>query len=67
MRVDSGGAPRIPEEALVLDLLADGVLVHPGYFFDFASEAFLVVSLLPAPGDFQAGMARVLARCARPS
>ena len=36
------------EEALVLRLLDDaGVLVHPGYFFDFPEEAFLVLSLLP--------------------
>ena len=36
------------EESLVLELLEhDGVLVHPGYFFDFPREAFLVVSLLP--------------------
>ena len=35
------------EEALVLDLLArERILVHPGYFFDFEHEAFLVVSLL---------------------
>ena len=40
-----------PEESLVLDLLEqDGVLVHPGYFFDFPHEAFVVVSLLPEPG-----------------
>jgi alanine-synthesizing transaminase len=39
------------EEALVLDLLArEQILVHPGYFFDFEHEAFLVVSLLvPEP------------------
>jgi alanine-synthesizing transaminase len=41
------------EETLVLDLLnGSGVLVHPGYFFDFAREAFLVVSLLPEPQTF---------------
>jgi aspartate/methionine/tyrosine aminotransferase len=41
------------EEALVLDLLnGTGVLVHPGYFFDFAREAFLIVSLLPDPKTF---------------
>jgi aspartate/methionine/tyrosine aminotransferase len=51
------------EEALVLELLTqDHVLVHPGFFFDFAQEAFLVVSLLVPPEPFQAGMARVLAR-----
>ena len=36
------------EETIVVDLLNEtGVLVHPGYFFDFEREAFLVVSLLP--------------------
>jgi aspartate/methionine/tyrosine aminotransferase len=40
----------------------DGVLVHPGYFFDFPREAYLVVSLLPPPDDFAAGIDRVLAR-----
>jgi aspartate/methionine/tyrosine aminotransferase len=46
-----------PEEALVLDLLEkDGVVVHPGYFFDFPHEAFLVVSLLPAPEVFTRGV-----------
>ena len=41
------------EEQIVLDLLEKtGVLVHPGYFFDFEREAFLVVSLLPEPEVF---------------
>jgi alanine-synthesizing transaminase len=43
------------EETIVLDLLErTGVLVHPGYFFDFEREAFLVVSLLPQPDAFDA-------------
>ena len=38
------------EEDLVLSLLdGDGVLTHPGYFFDFQGGAHIVVSLLPAP------------------
>jgi hypothetical protein len=37
------------------------VLVHPGYFFDFPREAFLVLSLLTPEGDFAEGVARVLA------
>jgi alanine-synthesizing transaminase len=42
-----------PEESIVLDLLEHaGVLVHPGYFFDFEREAFLVLSLLPEPDVF---------------
>jgi len=51
------------EESLVLQLLEqDRVLVHPGYFFDFPREAFLVVSLLPPPDVFDRAMTRVLAR-----
>ena len=49
------------EEALVLDLLArERVLVHPGYFFDFEHEAFLVVSLLVPQGPFADAFARTL-------
>jgi aspartate/methionine/tyrosine aminotransferase len=49
------------EESLVLRMLREAdVLVHPGYFFDFESEAFLVVSLLPAPETFVTAMERVL-------
>jgi alanine-synthesizing transaminase len=52
-----------PEESLVLDLLErDGVLVHPGYFFDFPHEAFVVVSLLPDPESFRDGAARLFER-----
>lgn len=51
------------EEQLVLDLLErDGVLVHPGYFFDIPREAFVVVSLLCAPSMFDRGLACLLAR-----
>jgi alanine-synthesizing transaminase len=54
-----------PDEKWALFLLEqDGVLVHPGYFFDFETEAFLVLSLLTPPEDFAAGVARVLARVA---
>ena len=45
------------EESLVLDLLErDRVVVQPGYFFDFAHEAFLVVSLLTEPEVFTRGL-----------
>ena len=38
------------EDEWVIDLAErDGVLVHPGYFFDFPREAYLVLSLLPPP------------------
>lgn len=40
----------------------DDVLVHPGYFFDFPREAFLVLSLLPRPAEFREALDRILAR-----
>ena len=54
------------EEALVVELLRrDGVFVHPGYFFDFPHEAFLVLSLLPPVDAFAGAATRVLARASR--
>lgn len=51
------------EEDLVIALVEeDGVLVHPGYFFDFAHEAFLVVSLIVPPDDFDRGVAAIARR-----
>jgi aspartate/methionine/tyrosine aminotransferase len=51
------------EETLVLELLErDDVLVHPGYFFDFPREAYLVVSLLVDPDRFDRAIGRVLVR-----
>lgn len=49
------------EEEWALRLLEEGVLVHPGYFFDFDGGAHLVVSLLPEEGLF-ARAASILAR-----
>jgi aspartate/methionine/tyrosine aminotransferase len=56
--------PRLmTEEEQVLELLeCDGVLVHPGYFFDFPREGFLVISLLPPPEIFREGVGRLIAR-----
>jgi alanine-synthesizing transaminase len=45
------------EEQLALELLDAGVLVHPGYFFDFPSGAHLVLSLLTSPSDLSRGLA----------
>ena len=51
------------EEALVLELLErDGIVVHPGFFFDFPQEAYLVLSLLPEPAMFTRGVRIVLER-----
>ena len=53
----------VPEDDLVVTLLErDSVLVHPGYFFDFAREAFLVVSLLPETRTFDQGVDRLFRR-----
>jgi len=51
------------EEDLVVDLLeSSGVLVHPGYFFDFPSESFLVVSLLVPEPAFERAARTLLGR-----
>lgn len=51
----------IGEEALVLRLLTDAhVVVHPGYFFDCHRGAHIVVSLLPEPDAFAAGIGAAL-------
>ena len=54
--------PRIrTEEDWVLQLLAEkDVLVQPGFFYDFESEAFLVLSLLTPPAIFAEGLGRIL-------
>jgi aspartate/methionine/tyrosine aminotransferase len=49
------------EEQLTLDLLrTERILVHPGYFFDFPRESYMVVSLLLPPGVFDEAIARLL-------
>jgi alanine-synthesizing transaminase len=49
------------EDALVIDLVRqEHVLAHPGYFFDFPHEAFVVVSLLPREAVFADGLERLL-------
>jgi alanine-synthesizing transaminase len=71
LRVEGGWSAtlRVPatrtEEAWVETLLVDhGVLVHPGYFFDFPHEAFVVASLLPEPAVFSEGIERLLSEAA---
>jgi aspartate/methionine/tyrosine aminotransferase len=55
--------PRYPgEEERVLRLLTrHGLRVHPGFFFDFPAEAFLVVSLLGPEDEFARGAALIAA------
>ena len=54
-------AREIDEEALCVELLEQhGVLVHPGYFFDFARAGVLVVSLLTPPDELCEGARRAI-------
>ena len=56
------------EEAVALDLLErHHVVVQPGYFYDFPSEAWIVVSLLVEPEPFARGMERIVAATAMES
>ena len=56
------------EEALTLELLErEHVFVHPGYFFDFPHEAYIVVSLLPPSDQFVDAFARALRFASTPN
>jgi aspartate/methionine/tyrosine aminotransferase len=61
--------PRIrSEEEWALRLLAaSDVLVQPGFFYDFETEAFLVLSLLTPATIFTEGLSRILALAGRSS
>jgi alanine-synthesizing transaminase len=57
VRVPRTGA----DEELAISLLEkEGVLVHPGHFFDFPSDGYLVLSLITAPATFNEGLRRLL-------
>jgi len=48
------------DEELVVDLLRrKSVLVHPGHFYDFPRDGFLVLSLITAEAEFQEGIMRL--------
>jgi aspartate/methionine/tyrosine aminotransferase len=49
------------EEVWVRELLEQDVLLHPGHFYDFAEEAYLILSLLPDPDIFATGVERLCA------
>jgi len=49
------------DEDLAIELIrTKSVLVHPGHFYDFPSDGFLVVSLITAPDIFRQGLQRIL-------
>jgi aspartate/methionine/tyrosine aminotransferase len=49
------------DEDLAIDLLRKmSVLVHPGHFYDFSSDGYLIVSLITPMSEFREGMDRLL-------
>lgn len=51
-----------PDEDLALQLLEKhDVYLHPGHYYDFPSDGYLVVSLITPEQDFEEGLRRVLA------
>jgi aspartate/methionine/tyrosine aminotransferase len=50
-----------PDEELAIELMTRGnVYVHPGHFYDFGAEGYLVVSLITPEVEFAEGMTRLL-------
>ena len=51
----------LPDEELAIELLEGrGVYVHPGHFYDFPADGFLVLSLITGEDEFQAGLKLLL-------
>ncbi len=48
------------EDVAIALLEQEGVLIHPGHFFDFPGAGYLVASLIAPEEDFAEGMRRVL-------
>jgi alanine-synthesizing transaminase len=58
----------VGDEDWAVDLLAaDGVLVHPGHFYDFPDDGHLVISLLTDEQTLREGAGRLLARISKSS
>src|SRR5438445_143418 len=54
--------PRIEsdEDFAVRLITSHGVFVHPGYFFDFPGDGYLVLSLLTPEKEFEEGVRRIV-------
>jgi aspartate/methionine/tyrosine aminotransferase len=49
------------DEDLAIDILQQtSVLVHPGHFYDFPSDGYLIVSLLTPAAEFREGTQKML-------
>jgi alanine-synthesizing transaminase len=56
----------VSDEDWAVELLTgDGVLVHPGHFYDFPDDGYLVLSLLTEESVFREATSRVLARISK--
>lgn len=73
-RLKSGGgwyvvlrvpATRSDEEWAIELLTREHVFVHPGHFYDFDSDGYLVISLLPPHDVFREGIMKLLEEVAR--
>jgi alanine-synthesizing transaminase len=53
-------AVQTDEDMAIVLLDTKDVYVHPGHFFDFAGDGFLVVSLIAREEEFAEGMRRIL-------
>jgi alanine-synthesizing transaminase len=54
------------DEDLAIELLCQkGIYVHPGHFYDFLSDGFLVLSLITKEQDFAAGVKLLLSSFAK--
>ncbi|MEP7361977.1 MAG: pyridoxal phosphate-dependent aminotransferase [Acidobacteriota bacterium] len=71
LRVEAGwyACLRLPatqsEEQWMTALLEHNVLVQPGYFYDFESEPWAIVSLITPPAQFEQGLESLLACISR--
>jgi aspartate/methionine/tyrosine aminotransferase len=56
--------PRVRDEDAWTELLVreEGIIVHPGYFFDFDRDGFVVVSLILPTELFAEGVRRLVRR-----
>jgi aspartate/methionine/tyrosine aminotransferase len=53
-------ATRSDEDVAIALLEQEGVLIHPGHFFDFPGAGYLVASLIAPEEEFREGMRRVV-------
>jgi len=58
----------VSDEDWAVELMVrEGVLVHPGHFYDFPGDGYLVISLLTGESAFREGAGRILAHISKSS